>query len=123
MLGQPFRPQGRGQWGQDCLGLVISAARSGGIRIADHEDLPLRGISIGHACEMLVSAGCFRLSVHEARPGDVLLQVPAARQIHLCLVTDAGIVEAHGGLRRVIERPVATDEFWHSAWRLPMGDD
>lgn len=123
MLGRPFRPQGRGEGGHDCLGLVISAARSGGIPVADHGDLPLRGLTIEAACALLERAGCRCLPISKARPGDVLLQAPAARQIHLSLVTALGIVEAHGGLRRVIERPIAVGEYWHSAWRLPMGED
>lgn len=123
LLGQPFKPQGRGEGGQDCLGLVIAAARSGGIKIADHGNLPLRGLTIEEACEMLARAGCCGLAVPDGRPGDVILKVPAARQIHLAVLTDVGILEAHGGLRRVIERPIAAGESWHSAWRLPMGED
>ncbi len=123
LLGRPFRPQGRSAEGQDCLGLVIAAARAGGIRVAEHRNLPLRGLATEEACALLARAGCRELTVPEARPGDILLQVPAARQIHLAIVTMLGIVEAHGGLRRVVERPLAAGEQWHSAWRLPMGDD
>lgn len=121
-LGRPFRPQGRGAGGQDCLGLVIAAARAGGIAVAEHADLPLRGLALDAAMRLLRCAGCRQLHLGDARPGDVLLQMPAARQVHLAIVTQVGIVEAHGGVRRVVERPLARDELWHSAWRLPMGD-
>jgi hypothetical protein len=51
------------------------------------------------------------------------MQLPAARQIHLAVVVTGGIVEAHAGLRRVVMRPLGDGEAWHSAWRLPTGDD
>jgi hypothetical protein len=43
-------------------------------------------------------------------------------QLHLAVCVRGGLVDAHAGLRRVVQRPMHIDERWQSAWRLPAGD-
>jgi hypothetical protein len=65
---------------------------------------------------------CIMIAPRKAVPGDILLSAPATRLIHLAVRSFEGIVEAHAGLRRVVERPLGSDERWDSCWRLPIGD-
>jgi hypothetical protein len=123
LVGRPFRPQGRGAAGLDCVGVVIEAAGAAGIRVAVRRDLPLRGLRYEDAELLLREAGCVVLPVRASRAGDLLVRVPATRQVHLAVRTHGGIVEAHAGLRRVVERPLPANEVWQACWRLPMGDD
>lgn len=95
------------------------AAARGGISFAAPADYYLRGTRISEAYEALRMAGFHRLSWFGAAPGDVLLGVPANRQVHFAVRTPTGVIEAHIGLRRVIERPMASDEQWDCAWRFP----
>lgn len=118
MLGWPFRPQGRGPRGVDCLGLVLLAAEGAGLVIPAPR-LSLRGHRPDGVDALLLAAGLWRLPAEGALPGDVLLGFPAALQAHLGVRTDRGVVEAHAGLGRVVERPLGKDSGWSSSWRLP----
>ena len=115
-VGTRFRPQGRvPQLGLDGIGVVLVAAAAAGIDGAapayrlggDHPDI----------AAALVGHGCFR--VEAALPGDVIVIAPAARQRHLGVVTEAGLVHAHAGLDRVVEGPIDPDWTLIGAWRLP----
>lgn len=120
MVGAPFRPQGRDGGGLDCLGVVLAAARGGGVE----RRLPafaLRGTRLDEGEAWLRHCGCVPVPV--ALPGDILLQCPAAAQLHLAVKTPVGLVEAHAGLGRVVERPIGPAERWASCWRLPVGED
>lgn len=121
-VGTGFRPQGRGAAGLDCLGLALVAADAAGSAPAVPA-FPMRGTSLDAGEALLLGFGCRRLTVDAVEPGDLLLQMPAALQLHLAVVTPAGLVEAHAGLRRVVERPRVTGEIWQSGWRLPAGED
>jgi hypothetical protein len=121
VVGARFRPQGRGPEGLDCLGVAALAAGVAGIP-APALLYPLRGVSLADAATALADAGCRRRRPECALPGDILLQSPAHRLIHLAVRTEVGIVEAHAALRRVIERPLAPFEIWDSAWLLPEGE-
>lgn len=119
-IGTRFRPQGRGVEGLDCLGLVLACCRSVGIEI-NLPPFPLRGMRICEAEERFAAAGCRLQAV--AGCGDVLLASPASRQVHLAISTGTGVIEAHAGIGRVVERRSGGDEKWASVWRLPMGVD
>lgn len=123
LVGTRFRPQGRGAGGLDCVGLVACAARGAGLTVAIRDDLPMRGVSDVEVEAMLWSAGCTPVERPSLGTGDILLRWTAARQVHLAIWTGAGVIEAHAGLRRVVERPVGSDERWCAAWQLPGGDD
>lgn len=118
-IGVRFRPQGRGVEGLDCLGLVLGAGQAAGLNlVAPH--FALRGMRLEQARARLATAGL--QEVAEAAPGDVMLGAPATLQLHLAFWTGSGVIEAHAGLGRVVERRFVEGESWDSAWRLPMGE-
>lgn len=120
-VGMRFRPQGRGTGGLDCVGLVIRAAASAGILVKVPGDYALAGHDLAQARTRLLEEGFRRIP--RGKRGDILLKSPATRQVHFVVCTGSGVVEAHLGLRRVIERPLSPDDNWDSAWRMPAGGD
>lgn len=117
-LGQPFRPQGRGIGGFDCLGLVLAATKCAGFR-QEVPALAMRGHAAADVCRWLAEAGLAEVALAHAAAGDILLGFPATRQAHLAVRTERGFVEASALVRRVVERPWNGGAGWHSAWRLP----
>ncbi len=98
-IGARFRPQGRdADHGLDCVGL---AARAYGL------DAPggyaPRGGDAARVAERIAAAG-FR-PADEAAAGDLLLIEAGPGQSHLGVWTGASLVQAHAGLRRVVETP------------------
>lgn len=120
LVGTMFRPQGRGPDGLDCVGLAARAAADAGVSAQVRHDLPLRGLRVSEADDLLRGAGCSPVAMGQLCAGDLLMRSVAVRQIHVALWTGAGVIEAHAGLRRVVERPLAASETWCAAWRLPM---
>ena len=103
LVGTAFRPQGRDPaQGVDCVGLCLLAydLPAGTAR----DDYRLRG---EHRDEMeaALPARFRRLKRARARPGDLLLMLPAADQLHLGILTARGFVHADMRLRRVVETP------------------
>ena len=102
LLGTRFRPQGRGEGGLDCVGVVLATF---GIREhAVRRNYQLRG---DHLREVRVALGEHfrRVPRTQLRSGDVMLLAARERQVHLAVRTDAGFVHAHAGVRRVVETP------------------
>ena len=103
LVGTPFRAQGRDvEHGLDCAGLAIAVF--GLPPKLGRTDYRLRG---DHRAELTRHlAGPFRrLSRRQARPGDLLMFDVAQDQLHLGVMTDAGLVHADARLRRVVETP------------------
>lgn len=119
LLGVRFRPQGRGLEGVDCVGLVLLAAKSVGMTL-QADSYPLRGPTLLLARRWLADAGCREVALRAVSAGDLVLSAPAVRQVHLAFWTGRGVIEAHAGLGRVVERPGPMDAQWDSAWRLPV---
>lgn len=120
-VGMRFRPQGRGVGGIDCLGVVAAAAAAAGIRLPVGRDYRLTGHCLAGLEAALRAAGCMAVQADRAMGGDLLLAVPAPGQAHFAVRTDRGLVEAHAGIGRVVERPLGPGELardW-TAWRLP----
>lgn len=115
LVGTPFRPQGRGTEGLDCVGLVLAAAGAAGIRVEAPDDYVLGGDHSALAAGSLPAAGCRRLA--EALPGDVLLLRAAGGRRHLGIAAGATWVHADLRLHRVVETPAPTVGV--EAWRLP----
>jgi cell wall-associated NlpC family hydrolase len=98
-IGARFRLQGRDMAeGLDCVGLAGLA-----YGVAVPGGYALRGGAADAVAMRIAGAGFMR--VGEARPGDLLLIAAGPGQLHLAVRTDAGFVQAHAGLRRVVETP------------------
>lgn len=102
LVGTPFRPQGRGAAGVDCVGVAIAVFS---IPVESvRRDYRLRG---DHEAEMHARlAGHFRrVPTSQMRAGDLMLMRVATEQLHLGVRTERGFVHADAGLRRVVETP------------------
>jgi lipoprotein Spr len=102
LLGTPFRLQGRGPDGMDCIGVAIATF---GVPVEDvRRNYRVRG---EHADELRTCVEKYfrRIPSTELRPGDLMLMRVAADLLHLGIRTAAGFVHAHAGLRRVVETP------------------
>ena len=119
-VGTRFRRQGRGSEGLDCVGLVAAAAAGAGIRLCVPGWLPYRGLRPDEVTSLFCTAGCVEID-EGAAAGDILLRWAAARQPHLAIRTPGGLIEAHAGMGRIVERHLDAAEAWHSVWRLPEG--
>lgn len=120
-LGTPFRHQGRipGR-GLDCAGVIVCAARALGL--ADYDVKGYGRLPDGESfLRHLLAAGCEKIKVADARPGDLYLIRFEQDPQHLALVTDIGILHATAGIGRVVEHRL--DEAWSArivaAFRLP----
>ena len=100
-IGTPFRLQGRGRDGLDCVGLIILAH---GIEDDAPDNYGLRGFDRA-AAEALLGRHFERRHTETPEPGDVVLLLPGRAQLHLGHWTGSGLVHAHAGLRRVVETP------------------
>lgn len=116
LVGVRFRPQGRSAaHGLDCVGLVAAALGMEQVRA----DYSLRGGSAEALEAGLHGVGLVRVA--EAEIGDVLVMQAGPEQLHLGIVTDAGLVHADAGLRRVVERPGVAAWAVLGVWRLSSG--
>lgn len=120
--GWPFRPQGRGREGLDCLGLVLVASAAAGARL-EVPALPMLGHGRLDVFSRMRELGLREVELAVALPGDILLAFPATRQAHLGIRTAEGVVEANARVRRVVVRPWQDGAGWHSAWRLRWEQD
>jgi hypothetical protein len=100
LVGTRFRPQGRGEHGMDCIGLVLAAC---GLP----EDAAPRDYRLRSDRRDELAAGLLRhfRKVRCAETGDVMMLEVASDQVHLAVRTDAGFVHAHAGIGRVVETP------------------
>jgi hypothetical protein len=104
LVGTRFRPQGRGDDGLDCVGLVLATFGLSADLV--RRDYRLRG---NHEAEARASLeGCFR-RISKLAAGDVMLMRVAADQLHLGVRTKAGFVHAHAAIGRVVETPGMPD--------------
>jgi cell wall-associated NlpC family hydrolase len=117
VLGVRFRMQGRApQEGFDCIGLVGFAIRAS---LADlPPDYGARGGDLERLRSELTRQGLVRIDDGQPRAGDVALFVPGPGQLHLGIVTEAGLIHADAGLRKVVERPFPMPWPLLEAWRV-----
>lgn len=102
LVGTRFRPQGRGEGGLDCVGVVLATF---GIEAQEvPRNYHARGDHLRELREQL-TRHFRRVRPAELRAGDVMLLAAGEDQLHLAVRTIHGFVHAHAGIRRVVETP------------------
>jgi cell wall-associated NlpC family hydrolase len=104
-----FRPQGRMPGlGLDCIGVALLAIGGAGLPLP-----PLPAYVLGGDHGDLVVATCRliglrrrRRGLQRARPGDLIIFQLGIGNRHVGVLSNAGIIHAHAGLRRVVEGPL-----------------
>jgi cell wall-associated NlpC family hydrolase len=98
-IGARFRLHGRSvELGLDCVGLAGLAFGVGVPR-----GYALRGGRPEAVIDAVDRSGLLRAT--DARPGDLVLFDAGAGQLHFAVASEAGVIHADAGLRRVVERP------------------
>ncbi len=112
-VGARFRLHGRDPaLGLDCAGLAAHATG-----LAAPSGYALRGGDPRAIAVRVTAAGARPIPLAAAGAGDLLLLGPGPAQVHLAVLTDAGFIHAHAGLRRVVETPGAPVWPVLGAWR------
>ncbi|MBN8839717.1 MAG: peptidoglycan endopeptidase [Sphingomonadales bacterium] len=113
-IGARFRPHGRDPaLGLDCVGVAVWALAAGGWHGRVPAGYALAAGAAAVAPEMLDGL----VACDGAAAGDLLL-CRAGGGLHLAIRTEAGVVHADAGLRRVVERPGAPPWPVLAAYRL-----
>lgn len=116
LIDSRFRPQGRvPERGLDCVGVIMLAGSVDLARVPDN--YRLRGGNVDAANAVLDALGFIRLPADQGKPGDVVVLRSGPAQLHGAVLTPAGYIHAHAGLRRVIETPGPLPWPVLSAWR------
>jgi lipoprotein Spr len=119
LVGVGFRPQGRDPVeGVDCVGVVVAALASVGYRVDAPDDYTQRGADVDRIMRAMAAAGLRRVEGGHSGAGDILLMKAGPAQLHLGIATEAGMVHAHAGLRRVVETPGVPPWPVLGRWRL-----
>jgi murein DD-endopeptidase / murein LD-carboxypeptidase len=103
LVGTRFRPQGRGEGGLDCIGVVLIT-----FAIAPElvrRDYRLKGKHHFATLRTAVERHFRRVPRTQLRSGDVMLLAAGNEQPHLAIRTPGGFVHAHAGVGRVVETP------------------
>ena len=114
-----FRPQGRGVHGIDCVGVIVAAAHAVNAELKVRSDYQMGRVDFPDVVECLQNSLCARIPIMTACEGGLFLSRPDWAQAHFAVKVPGGLVEVHLGLRRVVDRSIALDEQFQSAWRLP----
>lgn len=115
-VGTPVRLQGRkAGLGLDCVGLCALALAAAGARFAIPADYSLTADNRARLARGLSASGLIR--VPSAEPGDVLQIDVAPGHHHLAIASEAGIIHADFGLRRVVEARLPPEWRILSIWR------
>lgn len=100
LVGTRFRPQGRGEGGLDCVGVVVATFGLPPVR----NNYLLRGDYLDEIRKAL-NVHFRRVSRTHGRAGDLMVLQPGARQVHMAVRTEHGFVHADARIRRVVETP------------------
>lgn len=121
-VGAAFRLHGRSpETGLDCVGVVAVCFFAAGYRFEVPIDYRIRGDFEARALAFFADTRFQNIDDGSWVAGDVLLFRPAARQIHLAVLTHFGAVHAHMGLGRVVLTPLPMPYDKIAQWRL-QGD-
>ena len=102
LVGTPFRLQGRGDAGFDCVGVALEAFALPSDRV--RRNYRMRGNYEAEVRQSLAEH-FRRVPAKQLRPGDLMLMRVASDQLHMAIRSAAGFIHAHAGLRRVVETP------------------
>lgn len=106
LIGTPFRLHGRNaDGGIDCVGVVALSLQNSGCGLSVPCDYAMRGQYREHAFAFFDRNHFQTVTADNHQTGDILLCQPAVRQLHFAIITAAGLVHAHAGLRRVVVTP------------------
>jgi hypothetical protein len=119
LLGAPFRLRGRSvDTGLDCVGVAVFCLWQNGHHCNAPSDYAVRG-EFEERVQAFFDAGNFeRVRDVSLVAGDILLLRPAARQLHLAVLTLHGAVHAHMGLGRVVLTPLPLPYPGIAQWRF-----
>jgi len=118
LVGCRFRLHGRDpDYGLDCVGVALVAARTAGASVAGPDRYGLRGGSAAGWNQALGACGLKRVA--RAEPGDIVLIDCGREQFHLAVAGPASCVHAHRGLGRVVETPGLPEGAVVGLWRVP----
>ena len=100
-VGARFRPHGRDPaWGLDCVGVAAIAFEREVVG-----DYRMRGGELADIEARARDLRLCRIAPDVAAAGDLVAIAEAGDQLHLAVLTERGFVDAHAGLRRVVETP------------------
>lgn len=118
-VGVRWQHQGRSRSGVDCIGLFGAVGRELGVEV----DLPSNYTHDPDPKTMLVGLRALfgEIPLKQATAGDFVTMRYNAKNIHLGLLTDKGVIHASAYFRAVVEHSL--DEEWKRrieyAFRLP----
>ena len=116
-----FRLHGRDPaFGLDCVGLIRAAFAAAGVIIAPPTGYRLTSGRLDEFERVAVLAGLMMTA--DPEPGDAILCRIGARQWHLGIKSDIGLIHADAGLGRVVERPGPMPWPVVACWRCPDQD-
>jgi lipoprotein Spr len=102
LVGTRFRPQGRGEGGLDCVGVVLTTFGIAADEV--RRNYSLRGDHLREARAEIVRH-FRRIWKPQLQPGDVMFLNAGEEQLHLAIRTSRGFVHADARIRRVVETP------------------
>lgn len=122
-LGTPWRHQGRGPGGVDCVGLIVRVARDLGLSDYDLTGYDRRARGVGFLEHF--EANLVSVPIADAQPADILVFADQAYPCHCGFLSHwrgaAHVIHAHALRRKVIEEPYAGE--WRQkvkrAYRFP----
>jgi cell wall-associated NlpC family hydrolase len=108
-IGTPWKHQGRGERGIDCLGLVVVTAKALGLSEADEKTYSRR--PDGGELIKRFKKEMKEISLNDIRAGDVILFADTSYPCHVAIVSlkhgELHIIHAHATRRQVLEERYA----------------
>lgn len=115
-VGHPWRHQGRGVRGIDCVGLVVRVAHGFGLSEYDATGYSRRATGVGF--EKHFDDNMNRVNIMDVREGDVVIFADTTYPCHCAFYSESKgyptIIHAHAMRRKVLEEPF-TDEWRNKA--------
>lgn len=117
LVGTPFRLHGRDPaHGVDCVGLICVSFAAAGVRVEAPRGYRLASGRLDQFEAAALAAGV--KAAMSVLAGDAVLCRIDARQWHLGIASENGLIHADAGLGRVVERPGAIPWPVVRCWRI-----